>query len=162
MGSDDDATTFPDVGPCRGTCGVLLRVEQRGQPQRRDAGGCTEYDPCGGVPQCCHNVNRGLRRRGATDFCSAFKELDVAKSSNTPAAFGAAFEAAAADMRKYAPTEIKDAAETYADVIENIGKAAQAGKMDEAGMQKALVAGMAGKAADIGKVAVWASQNCKL
>jgi hypothetical protein len=99
---------------------------------------------------------------GATDFCSAFKELDVAKSSNTPAAFGAAFEAAAADMRKYAPAEIKDAAETYADVIENIGKTAQAGKMDEAGRQKALVAGMAGKAADIGKVAVWASQNCKL
>ena len=100
----------------------------------------------------------------ATDFCGAFKELQAATTTTTttPAALGAVFEAAAADMRKFAPAEIKDAAGTYADVMENIGKAAQAGTMDEAGLQKALAAGIAGKASDIGKVAMWVGKNCKL
>ncbi len=78
------------------------------------------------------------------------------------AAVGAAFEAASADMRKFAPSEIKDAAGTYADVMENIGKLAQGGTMDEAGLSKAIAQGMAGKAADIGKVAVWVAKNCNL
>lgn len=98
----------------------------------------------------------------ATDFCGAFKELQAATTNSTPAAFAAAAEAAAADMRKFAPAEIKDAAGTYADVMENIGKTVQGGAMDEASMQKALAAGIAGKASDIGKVAMWVGKNCKM
>ena len=74
----------------------------------------------------------------------------------------AAFKAAAADMRKLAPPEIKDAAGTYADLIESIAKAAQAGTLDEAALQKAIATGLAGKAADIGKVAMWVGTNCQL
>lgn len=99
---------------------------------------------------------------GATDFCGAFKELDSAKGATNPAVAGAAFRAAAADMRRYAPADIKTAAGTYADVMDNIGKAAQGGGFGEQGMQKAIAEGMAGKAADIGKVAVWVSKNCHL
>jgi len=98
----------------------------------------------------------------ATDYCTAFTELEKAKGAANPAAAGAAFEAAAADMRKFAPPEIKDAAETYADLMETIGKAAQSGKMDEASLSKAMALGIAGKARDVATVAKWVSTNCKL
>lgn len=97
---------------------------------------------------------------GATDFCTAIKELDSAGGATTPAAAGAAFRAAAADMRRYAPPAIKDAAGTYADVMDGIGKAAQSGSFDQEGLQKAIAERMAGKAADMGKVGVWVGQNC--
>jgi len=99
---------------------------------------------------------------GATSFCDAFKQLQNADTTSSPAAIAAAFQASAADMRKYAPPEIKDAAETYADLIESIAKSAQGNTMDEAALQKALAAGMAGAASDIGKVALWVGQNCQL
>jgi hypothetical protein len=98
----------------------------------------------------------------ATDYCTAFTELEKAKGAANPAAAGAAFEAAAADMRKFAPPEIKDAAETYADLMETIGKAAQASNMDEASLSKAMALGIAGKAKDVATVAKWVSTNCKL
>jgi len=98
----------------------------------------------------------------ATDYCTAFTELEKAKGAANPAAAGAAFEAAAADMRKFAPPEIKDAAETYADLMETIGKAAQSGNMDEASLSKAMAVGIAGKAKDVATVAKWVSTNCKL
>ena len=82
--------------------------------------------------------------------------------SDDPVAIAAAFQASAADMRKYAPPEIKDAAGTYADLIEDIAKSAQGNTMDEAALQKALAAGMAGTSSDTGKVALWVGQNCKL
>lgn len=78
------------------------------------------------------------------------------------AAVGAQFQAAAADMRKYAPAEIAAAANTYADVMDNIGKAAASGSVDQAGLTKAISDGLAGNATDIGTVAVWVATNCKL
>jgi hypothetical protein len=75
---------------------------------------------------------------------------------------GAQFQAAAADMRKYAPAEIQKAANTYADVMDNIGKAAASGTIDEAALQKAISDGMAGNAKDIGTTAVWVAKNCDL
>jgi len=98
----------------------------------------------------------------ATNFCGAFKELETSKATGNTAAFGAGFRAAAADMRKYAPAEIKDAAGTYADLIDNIGTSAQGGTMDKAGLEKSLAIAMAGKSADIAKVAIWVGKNCKL
>ena len=98
----------------------------------------------------------------ATNFCGAFKELETSKATGNTAAFGAGFLAAAADMRKYAPAEIKDAAGTYADLIESIGTAAQGGTMDKAGLEKSLATAMAGKSADIAKVAIWVGKNCQL
>lgn len=65
-------------------------------------------------------------------------------------------------MRTFAPAEIKDAAGTYADVIDNIGKAAQSGSFDEAGLHQALTDGMAGKSSDIGTVAQWVAANCQM
>ncbi len=100
----------------------------------------------------------------ATDFCGAFKEIQ--KVSETPsgdfASVGAQFQAAAADMRKFAPAEIAAAANTYADVMDNIGKTFASGTLDEAAMVKALSDGIAGNAKDIALVAVWVSKNCKL
>ena len=100
----------------------------------------------------------------ATDFCGAFKELQALNDapSGDLATMGAQFQAAAADMRKYAPAEIKDAANTYAAVMDNIGKAAAGGTFDEAALQKAIADGMAGNAKDIGTTAVWVAKNCNL
>jgi hypothetical protein len=100
----------------------------------------------------------------ATDFCGAFKELQALNDapSGDLASMGAQFQAAAADMRKYAPAEIKDAANTYADVMDNIGKAAAGGTFDEAALQKAISDGMAGNAKDIATTAVWVAKNCNL
>ena len=100
----------------------------------------------------------------ATDFCGAFKELQALNDapSGDLATMGAQFQAAAADMRKYAPAEIKDAANTYADVMDNIGKAATGGTFDKAALQKAIADGMAGNAKDIGTTAVWVAKNCSL
>jgi hypothetical protein len=101
----------------------------------------------------------------ATDFCGAFKELDSiseATSLNDLAKVGAQFQAAAADMRKYAPAEIEKAANTYADVIDTIGKAAAGGTFDEAALQKAMSEAMAGSAGDIASIAMWVAKNCDL
>ena len=101
----------------------------------------------------------------ATDFCGAFKELQAlngAPSGGLASSMGAQFQAAAADMRKYAPAEIKKAANTYADVMDNIGKAAASGTFDEAALKKAISDGMAGNAQDIGTTAVWVAKNCNL
>ena len=100
----------------------------------------------------------------ATDFCGAFQELQALNDSPSGdlASMGAQFQAAAADMRKYAPAEIKDAANTYADVMDNIGKAAAGGTFDEAALQQAISEGMAGNAKNIAATAVWVAQNCNL
>ncbi len=100
----------------------------------------------------------------ATDFCGAFKELQAVNDapSMDPATGGAQMQAAAADMRKYAPAEIEKAANTYADVMDNIGKAAAGGQFDEAALSKAVAEGMAGKPKDIAEVAVWVAKNCDL
>jgi hypothetical protein len=100
----------------------------------------------------------------ATDFCGAFKELQALNDapSGDLASMGAQFQAAAADMRKYAPAEIKDAANTYADVMDNIGKAAAGGTFDAAALQKAISEGMAGNATNIAATAVWVAKNCNL
>jgi len=82
--------------------------------------------------------------------------------TTSPAAVAEAFKAAAADMRKFAPPEIKDAAGTYAGLIESIAKSAQGNTMDDAALQKALADGMAGASSDFGKMAMWVGQNRQL
>jgi len=64
---------------------------------------------------------------GATDFCSAYKEFKTAVDADTPQAVGAGFRAAAADMRKYEPAEIKAAAALTADTLDEVGKKIAAG-----------------------------------
>jgi len=100
----------------------------------------------------------------ATDYCGAFKEIQAINDapSSDPASAGAKMQAAAADMRKYAPAEIEKAANTYADVMDNIGKAAASGSFNQSALAKAVSDGMAGDAKDIATVAVWVARNCKL
>ena len=100
----------------------------------------------------------------ATDYCGAFKEIQAVNDtpSSDPATAGAKMQKAAADMRKYAPAEITKAANTYANVMDNIGKAAASGSFDQAALAKAISDGMAGNAKDIATVAVWVAKNCKL
>jgi uncharacterized protein YceK len=88
----------------------------------------------------------------ATSFCAAFKEMQSVKASDGAAAAGAAYQTIAAEMRKYAPTAIKSAAGSYADVIENSGKALKAGTLPTA---------MGGTTKDLAKVTLWVSKNCK-
>jgi hypothetical protein len=64
---------------------------------------------------------------GATDFCSAYAEYQTAVQADTPQAQGAGFRAAAADLRKFAPAEIKDAAGLFADVMDEVGQSIAAG-----------------------------------
>ena len=64
---------------------------------------------------------------GATDFCSAYAEYKTAVEADTPQAQGAGFRAAATDLRTYAPAEIKAAAGLFADVMDEVGQALQAG-----------------------------------
>ena len=86
----------------------------------------------------------------ATTFCAAFKEMQSVKASAGPAAAGAAYQTVAAEMRKYAPPAIKDAAISYANVIDDSGKALKAGTMPT----------LSAKSADLAKVTVWVSKNC--
>src|SRR5450631_1507748 len=88
----------------------------------------------------------------ATSFCAAFKEKQSVKASAGAAAAGAAYQTIAAEMRKYAPTAIKDAAISYASVIDNSGKALKSGTMPTLSV----------KSADLAKVTVWVSKNCPL
>ena len=98
----------------------------------------------------------------ATDFCGAFKELQAIDTNGANvASVGAQFQAAAADLRKYAPAEIQQAANTYADDMDSIGKAVAGGSIDEASMAKAVSDAIAGNAKDIGTTAVWVAKNCK-
>ncbi len=46
--------------------------------------------------------------------------------------------------------------------LHQLPTSSQSGTMDEAGVQKAFTAGLAGKASDIGKVALWVGKNCKM
>ncbi len=64
---------------------------------------------------------------GATDFCGAYQEWKDAVQADTPQAQGAGFRAAAADIRTYAPAEIKNAADLYADVMDEVGQKIAAG-----------------------------------
>lgn len=64
---------------------------------------------------------------GATDFCSAYAEYRTAVEADTPQAQGGGFRAAATDIRTYAPAEIKDAAGLFADVMDEVGQAIEAG-----------------------------------
>ena len=65
---------------------------------------------------------------GATDFCSAFKEYRTAVQEDTPEAEGAGYRAAAADLRTYAPADIKVAAGLLADVMDEVGQSILAGQ----------------------------------
>lgn len=102
----------------------------------------------------------------ATDFCGAFKVLQAINDDTAPSgdlkSVGAQMQAAAADMRKYAPAEIAQAANTYADLMDSIGKAVSGGSIDETSLSKAIADGMAGNAKDIATTAVWVSKNCDL
>ena len=100
----------------------------------------------------------------ATDYCGAFKEIQAINDtpSSDLASAGAKMQAAAAEMRKYVPTEIEMAANTYADVMDNIGKAAASRSFDQAALANAVSDGMAGDARDIDTVVVWVAKNRKL
>lgn len=102
----------------------------------------------------------------ATDFCGAFKVLQAINDTETApgdlTSVGAQMQAAAADMRKYAPAEIEKAASTYANVMDGIGKAISSGSVDETSFMKAIADGMAGNAKDIATTAVWVAKNCDL
>ena len=86
----------------------------------------------------------------AISFCAAFKEKQSVKASAGAAAAGAAYQTIAAEMRKYAPTAIKDAVISYASVIDDSGKALKSGTMPT----------LSAKSADLAKVTVWVSKNC--
>jgi hypothetical protein len=88
----------------------------------------------------------------ATSFCAAFKEMQSVKAANGAAAAGAAYQTIAAEMRKYAPAAIKDAATAYASVIDDSGNALKSGTMPTT---------MAGTSKDLATVTVWVTANCK-
>lgn len=150
---------------------MFLRIERRGQlgkvgelqGSQLDARQGHQHDISQGHQ---HNISQGATTTSpkaaagsskvavgkATSFCAAFKEMQSVKASDGAAAAGAAYQTIAAEMRKYSPAAINDAAEAYADVIENSGKALKSGTMPTA-------AGVSSK--DLAKVTVWVTKNCK-
>jgi hypothetical protein len=88
---------------------------------------------------------------GATSFCGAFKELQSVKAGDGGATASAVYRAAAADMRTYAPAAIKSAALTYANVIDEAGKALKAGTMPTSASSKP---------GELATVTVWVSKHC--
>lgn len=86
----------------------------------------------------------------ATSFCASFKEIHSVKASAGPAAAGAAYQTIAAEMRKYAPAAIKDAAISYANVIDASGVALKSSTLPKS----------SAKSADLAKVTVWVSKSC--
>jgi len=93
-------------------------------------------------------------------FCAAITRLEAAKDSADVAAAGAAFRSTAADLHAYAPAEIKAATDTYAAMIDDLGKAVTSGNVDQQSLQTQLATGMAVKGDEIAKVAIWVSKNC--
>jgi hypothetical protein len=93
-------------------------------------------------------------------FCAAVTRLEAAKGSDDVAAAGVAFGSAAADLHAYAPAQIKAATDTYAAMIDDLGKAARSGSLDQQTLQTQLSTGMAVKGDEIAKVAIWVSKNC--
>lgn len=100
----------------------------------------------------------------ATDFCGTFLELHGVSETRTGdiASVGLQFRAAAAVMRKVTPTEIAQPANSPADVMDTIGKAAEGGTIDEAALSKAIADALAGNASHTGTTAVWVATNCGL
>jgi len=94
---------------------------------------------------------------GATDFCSAYAEYKTAVQADTPQAQGAGFRTAAADLRTYAPAEIKAAAGLFADVMDEVGQALQAGKPNPGILTAGQSAERRQGAAD---AITWITNNC--
>ena len=76
--------------------------------------------------------------------------MQSVKASAGAAAAGAAYQTVAAEMRKYAPAAIKVEAVSYANVIDDAGKALKSGTLPI----------LTAKPADLAKVTVWVSKNC--
>ena len=94
---------------------------------------------------------------GATDFCTTYSEFKTAVQADTPQAVGAGFRAAAADMRKFAPAEIKAAAALTADTLDEVGKKIAAGGANP----ETIGSGQsAERRQGIADSIVWVTKNC--
>lgn len=93
----------------------------------------------------------------ATDFCSAYLEYKTAVQADTPQAQGAGFRAAAVDLRKYAPADIKDAAGLTADVMDEVGQGLQVGQPNPETLGSGQSAPRRQALADS---ITWISKNC--
>ena len=94
---------------------------------------------------------------GATAFCTAYTEFKTAVQADTPQAVGAGFQAAAADMRKSAPAEIKAAAVLMADTLDEVGKKIAAGGANP----ETIGSGQsAERRQGIADSIVWVTKNC--
>ncbi len=65
-------------------------------------------------------------------------------------------------MKKYAPAEIQQAANTYADLIDSVGKSVANGTVDEASLSLAISNAVSGNAKDIATTALWVAKNCNI
>lgn len=137
-----------------------------GSPQAGSTSALSTSVPSTSVPSTSKPVSPGASSAsaaavpggGATDFCSAYAELQKAVDSETPQIQGNAFRAAATDMRKFAPAAIKQAAGLFADVVDEVGQAIASGKPNPGTFG-------AGQSADrikaIADTITWVTSNCQ-
>ena len=82
--------------------------------------------------------------------------------TNDFAGAAAKAQAAAADMKKYAPAEIQQAANTYADIVNTVAQSIASGTIDSSSMAQAVSTALAGNGKDIATTALWVSKNCNI
>jgi hypothetical protein len=99
----------------------------------------------------------GTTVAASSDYCGAFKELQGASKQGGGAAAAAVFHQAAADMKKYAPAEIADSANAYADLVEAVATALDNGTP---GATSQLATSLAAKPQMMSQVVGYVAKNC--
>ena len=93
----------------------------------------------------------------ASDYCGAFKEMQAVTKQASTAVAAAAFRQAAADMKQFAPAEITDSANAYADVLIKVAAAIDA---HEAKATSTLMKDLNANPKMIAEVSTYVAKNC--
>jgi len=93
----------------------------------------------------------------AADYCGAFFAMQKVAGKGDTAAAIATFHQSAADMRKYAPAEIADSANAYADILDTVATAIEG---HQAKATSTLVKSLAANPKVVTDVSTYVAKNC--
>jgi vacuolar-type H+-ATPase catalytic subunit A/Vma1 len=93
----------------------------------------------------------------ASDYCGAFKEMQAVTKQPSTAVAAAAFRQAAADMKKYAPAEITDSANAYADVLVKVADSIES---HQAKATSTLMKELSANPTMIAEVSAYVAKHC--
>ena len=93
----------------------------------------------------------------AADYCGAFFAMQKVAGKGDTAAAIATFHQSAADMRKYAPAEIADSANAYADILDTVATAIEG---HQAKATSTLVKELGANPKVVTDVSTYVAKNC--